>query len=219
MTTDKVSVQTEAEQGSPQPQNVSAMEQNVQEQKLDEARVIELATEIASRTAQSLVDKAEYRISQRAQDQIEALELNQDVLGLSDQQVQEAKQKIVMHELTAKPQEKPPSNPPVSQVQTAEEAIAAFVNEIFADEGTHVTPSDPEWKNLQAVIDATYNDPKGMIKVTRAAINASAEKAKRVNSNSESAAARVIGSGGGQTTTLDGPEVTGHSLFVRARQK
>jgi len=215
------SVQTGATPGSVQPQNASATEQTPQEQKpLDEARVIELATQIASRTAQSLVDKAEYRISQKAQDQIKALELNQTVLGLNDQQVQEAKQKIVMNELTAKPQEQQPSNPPVSQVPPVEEAIAAFVNDIFAEEGTYVTPADPEWKDLQAVIDATYNDPKGHVKVTKAAIAASAAKAQRVNSNSESAAARVIGSGTGTTTeATDGPEVTGHSLFQRAHRK
>lgn len=220
--TDQVntSVQAEATPGSAQPSNASTTEQKPQEQRpLDEARVIELATQIASRTAQSLVDKAEYRISQKAQDQIKALELNQTVLGLNDQQVQEAKQKIVMNELTAKPQEQQPSNPPVSQVPPVEEAIAAFVNDIFEVEGTTVTPADPEWKDLQAVIDATFNDPKGAVKVTKAAITAAAAKAQRVNSNSESAAARVLGSGGAPSTNLDGPEVTGHALFQRAHKK
>ena len=219
--TDQVNTsgQAEATPGSVQPSNASTTEQTPQEQRpLDEARVIELATQIASRTAQSLVDKAEYRISQKAQDQIKALDLNQTVLGLNDQQVQEAKQKIVMNELTAKPQEQPPSNPPVSQVPPVEEAIAAFVNDIFEVEGTTVTPADPEWKDLQAVIDATFNDPKGAVKVTKAAITAAAAKAQRVNSNSESAAARVLGSGGAQANGISA-DAPASGFWKRAYKK
>ncbi len=106
-----------------------------------------------------------------------------------------------------------------SPAQGADQLIAEFVGHVFKDAGTTVTRDDPEWKDLQAVIDATFNDPMGHIKVTRAAYKAAEAKAQRTTSNSESATARTLGSGGAPSTNLDGPEVTGHSLFVRARQK
>lgn len=119
--------------------------------------------------------------------------------------------------------------PPTDNVQTqagqaspaagADQLIADFVGYVFTDAGTTVTKDDPEWKDLQAVIDTTYNDPMGHIKITRAAYKAAETKAQRTTANSESAAARVLGSGGAPSTNLDGPEVTGHALFQRAHKK
>lgn len=108
---------------------------------------------------------------------------------------------------------------PASPAQGADQLIADFVGHVFKDAGTSVTKDDPEWKDLQAVIDATYNDPMGHIKVTRAAYKAAETKAQRTTANSESAAARAIGAGGAPSTNLDGPEVTGHALFQRAHKQ
>jgi len=80
--------------------------------------------------------------------------------------------------------------------------IAQFVGIVFQDAGTTVTKDDPEWKDLQAVIDATFNDPNGHIKVTKAAYTAAEKKAQRTTANSESAAARVLGSGGAQAAGI-----------------
>lgn len=87
-----------------------------------------------------------------------------------------------------------------SPEQGADQLIAQFVGDIFTEAGTVVTKADPEWKELQDVIDATFNDPKGHIKVTKAAFAAAEKKAQRMNSNSESAAARVVGTGGSNVT-------------------
>ena len=219
---DPISGQTGVTPGSAQPDTAStaqATEPQSQEQKpLDEARVIELATQIASRTAQSLVDKAEYRISRKAQEQIQALELNQSVLGLNDQQVLDAKQKIVMNDLTAKQQDPQPSEPPVSNVAPAEDAVASFVNSIFDTVGTRVTPQDPQWKELQTVIDENWNNPKGYVQVMMAATKAAQEKLAAKNSNSETASARVFGSGGqGQSTGT--PDAPASDLWKQAYKK
>lgn len=120
--------------------------------------------------------------------------------------------------------DEPPAENAQAQAGPASPAIGAdpiaqFVGIVFQDAGTTVTKDDPEWKDLQAVIDATFNDPNGHIKVTKAAYTAAEKKAQRTTANSESAAARVLGSGGAQSTNLDGPEVTGHALFQRAHKK
>ena len=208
MESSNISGQQAAAPGSAAPENASVTEQQSQEQQkpLTLQDVERIAEERATRIAQSLVNKAEYRISQRAQEQIKALELNKSVLGLDDQQVQQSKQKIIMDELTAQPQpSEPPSPQPVSQGQQAGDVVAAFVNDIFEEVGTQVNQNDPEWKELQDVLDKSYNDQKGAIKVARAATKAAETKAARIAANQQNADARVStgGSGAAGNNTLD----------------
>lgn len=73
--------------------------------------------------------------------------------------------------------------------------VAQFVTDIFAELGTQVTKNDPEWNEFQKVLDATWNDPKGHIKVMTAATKAAESKAARLKNNQEHAAARVSGGG------------------------
>lgn len=206
--------------GSATPENASSPEQQPQENKpLTMQDVERVAEEKATRIAQSLVDKAEYRISTKAQEQIKALELNKGVLGLDDQQVQTAKQKIIMDELTATPQPgEPPSPPqPVSQAQPEGDPVAEFVSDIFKEVGTTVTPNDPEWAELQKALDANFTNPKGAIPVSRAAIKAAEAKAARIATNQEGAAARV--SGHGATVTGLPADAPAKDLWAAAYKK
>jgi len=83
-----------------------------------------------------------------------------------------------------------------AQPPNGDQLVAQFVNDVFAETGTQVTVNDPEWKDLQKVIDASWNDPKGGVKVTTAAIKAATQKAERLKADQENAPARVVGGGG-----------------------
>lgn len=83
-----------------------------------------------------------------------------------------------------------------AQAPDSDQLIAQFVNDVFAEAGTQVTVNDPEWNDLQKVIQATWNDPKGGVKVTAAALKAASLKAERLKADQESAPARVVGGGG-----------------------
>jgi len=82
------------------------------------------------------------------------------------------------------------------QAPNGDQLVAQFVSDVFAETGTQVTVNDPEWKDLQKVIDASWNDPKGGVKVTAAAIKAATQKAERLKADQESAPVRVVGGGG-----------------------
>lgn len=225
--TEELSGQQAQGQASPEPQTASATPQEPQSQEqkpLDEARVIELATQIASRTAQSLVDKAEYRISQKAQAQIQALDLNKSTLGLSDQQVQDAKQKIVMDDLTATQQEQPASQSPEFEGQPQADSVteAQYIQGLFkgTESGTEVTPNDPEWTEWQKVYQDNFNDPsmQAASRVILATNKAAAAKAQRLKTNTDTAAARVM-QGGSTSGAGDESGLDGHELFQRAHRK
>lgn len=223
--TEELSGQQAQAPASAQPQTASATEPQSQEQKpLDEARVIELATQIASRTAQSLVDKAEYRISQKAQAQIQALELNRSTLGLSDQQVQDAKQKIVMDDLTATQQGTQASQPAELEGQPTADSVteAQYIQGLFkgTESGTEVTPNDPEWAEWQKVYQDNFNDPsmQAASRVILATNKAAAAKAQRLKTNTDTAAARVM-QGGPTSGAGDESGLDGHELFQRAHRK
>lgn len=162
--------------------------------------VRQLAREEATRIAQSQVAKGENRINQRIQEQFAALNLNKSALGLTDEQVTQAKQRIVTDAYTAEdvPQTSAPSTPDVDQ---AIQYLNAEIGNVFAEVGTTVTPADPEFKNLQATVDAAWNDPRGLTKILIAANQAANAKAQRVAALQENATARVVSGGGGQPST------------------
>jgi len=96
----------------------------------------------------------------------------------------------------------------INQPDSADAFVANFLNDIFSATGTAVTKNDPEWTELQKVLDATWNDPKGAAKVSAAAVKASEAKRQRSANNQETAAARVSGGGGasiGQPQITDAP--------------
>lgn len=101
------------------------------------------------------------------------------------------------------------AQPGNAQPPNGDQLVTQFVSDVFAETGTQVTANDPEWKDLQKVIDASWNDPKGGVKVTTAAIKAATQKAERLKADQENAPARVVGEGGvstnGQTIDPNAP--------------
>lgn len=69
--------------------------------------------------------------------------------------------------------------------------VSDFLNDIFAEAGASVNPTDPEWASIKKVLDETWNDPRGMAKVAAAATLAANAKKARAANMQETAAARV----------------------------
>lgn len=176
----------------------------------------EIAREEATRAAQSLVDKAEHRISRRAQEQINALELTKGTLGLSDEDVTKARQQIVLNDLSTKPAE--PSSPATqtqTSAQTETDPVIAETLEVFKQEGITIETSDPEYKPLDAIL----RDPNGNIhKYRRELFRQIEAKRVRVATNAQQAAARVISGGQNQTGEAK-PNASAHEMWEGAYKK
>ncbi len=107
---------------------------------------------------------------------------------------------VLREEIGARIDGAEPTQEPAEQITqpgSPEELVAQFISDTFAEVGTQVARNDPEWADLQKVLDASWNDPKGAPKVLRAAIKAAETKAARLANNQDQAAARVSGPGGG----------------------
>jgi len=156
-----------------------------------------IAHEEAMRVAQSQVAKGENRIQKLIQEKFTALEQTRGTLGLSEEQVNQAKQKIVTEAYSA-PEE--PVNTVSPDVDQAIQFMNAEIQNVFAELGTTVSPSDPEFRDLQAKVDSAWNDPKGLAKILLAASKAATAKAGRLAKQTETASARVIGGGEGVTS-------------------
>lgn len=197
---EKVSPGTEAE-GQPLPPTDPQPGQAQQEQTpaLDEAKVRQIATEIATRTAQSLVDKGTSRIEKLVAERIQALEVTRKSLGLSDEQVEEAKRKIVVDAITqereapaaepASPATKPVSGQPLHPI------LEAAV-EMMAQQGVAVDEGDPEFAMIKADLEAPTPSAKLLVSL-QGAIN---KKAARLASQKENADARIPGASGSGTS-------------------
>lgn len=174
----------------------------------------------ATRIAQSMVAKGENRIQKQIQEKFAALEATKKVLNLTDEQVKRAKQDIVTEAYAAEPQgesvttDGPGANPEVDQ---AIQYLNAQIDGVFADVGEKITPADPEMKELQAVIDAAWNDPNGLVKIIRTADRLANAKKVRLQKQAETAPARIVGGGGitgGNAVTGSGREMLS-SVFGR----
>lgn len=174
---------------------------------LTKAEIENLITEQATRIAQSMVDKAESRISRKAQEQIKAVELSRSTLGLTDEQVMQAKQRILIDDMTSTQSEQASFTNPqrnTAQNQQAEqqsEQLHPVIQETldtFEAEGISINDDDPEYAALEAIL----REPEPNIFKYRQALYKQIEaKRNRITTNDANAAARVIG--GGQTNTPD----------------
>lgn len=173
------------------------------------AAIEKIADQRAARIAQSQSAKSENRIQKLIQEKFAALNATKDTLGLSDDQVKQAQQKIVTEAYASPPaegSETPATNQPETTATTdADQAISymnAQIQNVFDEVGATVTKADPEFAELQKAVDAAWNDPKGLVKILRAADKAATTKAARLQASSKTAAARVVSggqpSGGGQ---------------------
>jgi len=210
-------VATPQVQTSAQPASTEAAQENAQAQTPQYVTVEQLSQfgeQLASRLKQSDRDR-----TARINSEIAQIKSRLEATGVQLAPEQELKlRNRIGDEIDQPAENEPQATAGQASPASPDQLIAEFVGDIFADVGTVVTKTDPEWAELQAVIDRTFNDPKGHIKVTRAAIDAAQKKAQRTTSNSDNAAARILGGGGSQPTNTPNPDETGHSLFVRARK-
>lgn len=189
---------------NPSAENASTQEQQTQTPPLtkEQLDVVEkLVQEQATRIAQSFVDKAANRISKEAQEQINALKLTQSALGLTDEQVEQAADRIVMKDLKATRQEPASSQPaPQQQAQTEVHPAIAKTLEVFKAEGITIETTDPEYKALDAIL----KDPNGNeIVYMRELFRQIDAKRQRIATNQQAAPARVVS--GGQSQTDNAP--------------
>ena len=178
-------------QASNSPDTSPEAEQAQEAKPLTIADVERIAEEKATRIAQSMVDKAEHRISKKAQEKIEVI----DSLGLPNEQAEQAKQKVIYQDLTSPRQQEQASTPPPAQqvqAQTEVDPVIAETLDVFKTEGITIETSDPEYKPLDAIL----KDPNGNIHQYRKELFKQIEaKRQRVATNQQQAPARVISGG------------------------
>lgn len=202
-------------QASASPEPISETESQPQENKpLTIADVERIAEEKATRIAQSFVDKAENRISAKAQEQINALRLTQTALGLSDEQVEQAANKIVLNDLKA-PRAEQASPAAAAQTNHAAREVDPVIQEtldVFKAEGVTIETADPEYKPLDLIL----RDPNGNIHQYRKELFRQIEaKRLRVTASAQTASARVLGGGTLTTNPNDISAVTDSKQLYR----
>jgi hypothetical protein len=201
------------EQVSPQA------EPQTENKPLTRDEVQELIRSEATRIAQSQVAKGENRIQKVIQEKLAALNTSKDVLGLTDEQVQHAQQKIVTEAYTAPESqaETPTSVPqPAADVDRAIQYMNAKIDNVFAKVGTSVTSADPEFKDLQEAIRNAWNDPNGDVEILLAANRVASAKATRLKAQTENASARLVGGTGVHSSGNIPENGSGLSLLEKA---
>ena len=201
-------------QASNSPDTSPVAEQAQEAKPLTIADVERIAEEKATRIAQSMVDKAEHRISKKAQEKIEVI----DSLGLPNEQAEQAKQKVIYQELTSTRQQEQASTPPPAQqvqAQTEVDPVIAETLDVFKAEGVTIEVGDPEYKPLDAIL----KDPNGNIHQYRKELFKQIEvKRARVAANQQQAPARVIS--GGQSNQSGGAITSSaHDAWQEAYKK
>lgn len=160
-----------------------------------------LAREEATRIAQSQVAKGENRIQKVIKERFDALDKTKSALGLSDDQVAQARQKITMDayaspEETQAPTSPTPSDQPADpNVDQAIQYMNTMISAAFEEAGTTVSKADPEFAELQKVVDDSWSDPKGLAKIITAASRAASKKQARLQTQQQTAAGRVTAAG------------------------
>ena len=191
--------QPAAQATPPVEPSAPAQEQAKEVQPLTIADVERIATEKATRIAQSLVDKAAYRLSNEAQQKIDALRLVSKDLGLTDEQVQQRMQKIVTDDLTTQPQAAQASEP-TPEAEPEGSPVLVVLDRISAKRGMTLDQNDPEF---QSFLDA-WQDPNGSMEDTvMSYIYALDKKTARLQKIDNTAAVRTPGgAGGGAPSTV-----------------
>jgi len=190
--------------------DASAVEPTEQDKPLTRADLKELVVPLI----QSQVDKAEYRISANAQAKIDALQLNKDVLNLTDEQVKQRSTEIVINDL-ASPRASAQAQAPNDQPPAGQDPIYDATMEIFTEAGVAVEEGDPEFATIKAVLDK----PRASTAAYLAAVTRATDAKKvRVAAQSESAGARTF-SGGPAGPSGDSREgVSAYDMLKRAHQ-
>lgn len=206
----------QASASQPDPSQAQATELQT-ERPLTAEEYRQIAREEAVRAAQSFTDKAERRISEKAQAQIDALKINQEVLGLSTEEMDAATTKIVVNDIK-EPRQAAPASTATPQAKAQQEelhpAVAAIL-EINEVEGMEVAETDPEWEKY---IKSVWNDPNGTVpQLRRQYYKAIDSKRERMQTQQQQGQARVV-SGGNQNTNATEAK-TARDYFRDAHRK
>ena len=124
---------------------------------------------------------------------------------LTQQQVNVLREQIEEEVIPTSPaeQKEAPASAIPPELQAQVDYVYAQIDATFADVGTTVLPSDPEWKAIKDVMD----DPKGSLpKLIRIAAKQAEAKQERTASLKESAAARVVSGGPTQSGEVNHTE-------------
>ena len=204
-----------ATQATPQAApSVTPQEQAPQENKpLTLEDVERIATEKATRIAQSMVDKASYRLSREAQEKIDALRTHGQTFGLTAEQVQSKMQEIVTNDLTAPQTPQASESLPEAEPQQPPQLMDHLQN-IFKTEGIAIEDGDPE---VAKIIEA-WNDPNGSMpkfyQATYGAIAAKRQRLQRIETT-----ARVSTPGGAGGSVAEQTAASAHEYWSNAYKK
>ena len=204
-----------ATQATPQTvPSATPQEQAPQENKpLTLADVERIATEKATRIAQSMVDKASYRLSREAQEKIDALRTHGQTFGLTAEQVQSKMQEIVTNDLTAPQTPQASESLPDAEPQQPPQLMDHLQN-IFKTEGITIEDGDPE---VAKIIEA-WNDPSGSMpkfyQATYGAIAAKRQRLQRIETT-----ARISTPGGAGGSVADQTATSAHEYWSNAYKK
>ncbi|MBI5942877.1 MAG: hypothetical protein HY864_00795 [Chloroflexi bacterium] len=179
--------QTSAQQGEAQETPVSPS--YVTKEELDQ-----ILAENFRRTKQSERDRMK-----QIDDKLSAIKTRLEAGGtqLTPQQVNALREQIE-EEGGSEGQAAAQASATTPEMQAQAEFVYAQLEATFADVGTKVTPNDPEYREIQAVLD----DPKGSLpKLIRVAARQAEAKAERITSLKQGAAARAVSAGGMQSTS------------------
>ena len=196
----------QAEQDQPESVDTSAelstesqQPETPKEQPLTAEQYREIARQEAMRIAQSQVAKGEHRIQQYIQQQVAALKQAQPYTGMSDQQVQDAAQKIAIDALTNPnlPEFGQTQQPPYLQEPVMHPTIDAAI-QMMRSNGTIVEEGDPEFQTIAPILAS--GDFSRLIEVTNAAMKA---KTLRLQSRKEKATVRTPSGAPGNPTDVN----------------
>ncbi len=214
----KAGTGAQASASQPDPSQAQAAEAQP-EKPLTAEEYRQIAREEAIKAAQSFTDKAERRISEKAQAQIDALRMNQEVLGLSNEEMDAATTKIVVNDIKAPRQAEQASPAPATQATQAQTqddlhpAVAAIL-EINETEGLAVDEADPEWIKF---VKPVWDNPKGTIPQLRKEYYLALDaKRQRQQQQQQQGPARVVG--GTPSTNAVAPQ-TARDMFKAAHTK
>ncbi len=158
----------------------------------------EFGNTLVKRMSQSSRDR-EKAIKQ----EVGALRKSLEAAGIQPTAEQEAKLRENVEaklEASEEQDEAPTDAPRNAAVDQAIQYMNAEIAEIFDLAGVAIGKSDPEFVTLQKAVDENWKDPDGLKKIKRVAYDQARAKAERLQKQTSTAAARVVGGGpsGGQ---------------------
>lgn len=143
------------------------------------------------------------RITQSSRDREKAikkevgeLRASLQAAGITPTAEQEAKLRETVEQKYEEPEEPEETHVTPVAAEQADKFLAKQLSIVFGKAGATVTKDDPEFAGLQKAIDDNFTNPDGLPDIILAAHQAATAKAARLQNQSQTAAARVVGRGG-----------------------